>query len=126
MAPDTRQNIVVMLTLLFGHNFLAITFLTGLIVATAYSLWKPSRGAILLMVGFAFLLFAFQYEKHIADALIEQTTGSLITERQSGRIEWIIQKLLGKAATPLFYLTGVVSLGIGLFLLYKNKRGNFT
>ncbi len=122
MAPDTAQNVLVMAKLMVEHNFLAMTFLGGLIASTGYAFWKPSRGAILLMIGFGLLLFAFQYEKHIADALIEQTTGSLITERQSGRIEWFVQKILGRAATPLLYLTGVISLGIGSFLLYKNNK----
>lgn len=122
IAPDTTQNIGEMVKLLVGHNFLAIIFLGGVLASTAYSLWKPTRGAILFIIGFALLLFAFEYEKHIADALIEQTKGSLITERQSYRLEWLLNKILGKAATPLLYLTGIASLGLGGFLLLKEKK----
>ncbi len=122
MAPDTAQNVFVMAKLMIEHNFLAMAFLGGLIASMGYALWKPSRGAIFLMIGFGLLLFAFQYEKHIADALIEQTTGSLITERQSGRIEWLVQKVLGKAATPLLYLSGFASLCVGAFLLLKQRK----
>lgn len=119
MSPDTQQNISVMAKLLVGHNFFAILFLGSTILSTLYALWKPTRGAILLIIGFALLLFAFEYEKHIADALIEQTKGSLITERQSYRLEWIVEKILGKAATPLLYLAGVSNVGLGTFLLLR-------
>jgi len=122
MAPDTAQNLLVMAKLMIEHNFLAMVFLGGLMASAGYALWKPSRGIILIMIGFGLLLFAFQYEKHIADALIEQTTGSLVTARQSGRIEWVVQKILGKAATPLLYLTGFTSLCMGTFLLYKQHQ----
>jgi hypothetical protein len=77
-----------------------------------------------MMIGFALLLFAFEYEKHIADALILQTKGSLITERQSLRIDWLVDKILGKAATPLLYLSGFASLAAGVYMLFKTRNKN--
>lgn len=121
IAPDTTQNLSVMAKLLIGHNFLAIVFLGGILLATAYALYRPSRGAILFMIGFSLLLFAFEYEKHIADALIEQTKGSIITERESLRIDWFVEKILGKAATPLLYLSGLANLVLGAYLLLVKK-----
>lgn len=122
MSPDTQQNVTVMVQLIFEHNFLAIVFVLGILTATGYALYKPSRGAILLMIGCTLLLFAFEYNKHIVDGLLEQTKGSLITERESLRIDWFLNKFLGKAATPLLYLAGIAINAFGVFLLYKEKK----
>jgi hypothetical protein len=116
MAPDTQQNFLVAGMLLVEHNFFALFFLGGVILSVALGLWKPSRGAILLMVGFALLLFAFEYQKHIVDGLLEQTRGSLITERQSYRLEWLLDKTFGKILPPLFYFLGTVVTALGGYM----------
>jgi hypothetical protein len=116
MAPDTQQNFLVAGMLLVEHNFFALFFLGGVILSVALGLWKPSRGAILLMVGFALLLFAFEYQKHIVDGLLEQTRGSLITERQSYRLEWLLDKTFGKILPPLFYFLGTVVTAVGGYM----------
>ncbi|MCX7996447.1 MAG: hypothetical protein N2691_01650 [Patescibacteria group bacterium] len=121
MAPDTQQNLSIALALLFKHNGLAIVFLSGILASIGYALYRPCRGAILLIVGFALLLFAFEYEKHISGPLIEQTSTSLITERESWRLAWIIKKVLGKLVTPALYMVGVALLGIGAVLLRPTK-----
>lgn len=116
MAPDTQQNFLVAGMLLVEHNFFALFFLGGVILSVALGLWKPSRGAILLVVGFALLLFAFEYQKHIVDGLLEQTRGSLITERQSYRLEWLLDKTFGKILPPLFYFLGTVVTAVGGYM----------
>lgn len=119
IAADTQQNILVTLMLLVEHNFLAITFLLGILVSIGLAIYRPTRGAVLMIVGFSLLLFAFEYHKHIAEPLIEQTKGSLITERQSFRLAWLVEKILGRAVTPLAYLAGMVSVGVGGFLMKR-------
>jgi hypothetical protein len=68
------------------------------------------------MIGFALLLFAFEYQKHIVDGLLEQTRGSLITERQSYRLEWLLDKTFGKILPPLFYFLGTVVTAVGGYM----------
>lgn len=115
MAPDTQQNILVAMFLLVEHNFFAIVFLCGAIISTGLALYKPSRGAILMIIGFTLLLFAFEYQKHILEGLLEQTKGSLITERQSYRLEWILDKTFGKVLPPFLYFIGTIITGVGTY-----------
>jgi hypothetical protein len=122
MAPDTQQNIIVALFLLVAHNFFAIAFLGGAVISTGLALYKPSRGAILMIIGFTLLLFAFEYQKHIVEALLEQTKGSLITERQSYRLEWVLDKTFGKVLPPFLYLVGSITTAAGIYFEVKFLR----
>ncbi|QQS43829.1 hypothetical protein IPM65_06880 [Candidatus Roizmanbacteria bacterium] len=105
IAPDTQQNLLYTIYFILIHNFEAILYSVGIIIALIISLYKPSRGKILIMWGFIILLFAFEYDKHILEPLRQQTIGSLITERQSFRIEhtinYVTMRVLPKAL-PFF------------------------
>ncbi len=90
IAPDTRQNLMYTVYFIILHNFEAILYSAGIFIALIMALYKPTRGKILIMCGFIILLFAFEYDKHILEPLRQQTIGSLITERQSYRIEHTI------------------------------------
>jgi hypothetical protein len=124
MAPDTQQNILVAMFLLIEHNFFAIAFLGGAIVSTGLALYKPSRGAVLMIIGFTLLLFAFEYQKHIVEGLLEQTKGSLITERQSYRLEWVLDKTFGKVLPPFLYLVGSIITAAGIYFEVKFLKRN--
>lgn len=97
IAPDTRQNILYTIYFIIIHNYEAIFYALGIILVTLWALYKPSRGKILMMWGCIILLFAFEYEKHILEPLRQQTLGSLVTERQSLRIEYVVNKFFTKA-----------------------------
>lgn len=90
MSPDTQQNILYTIYFILIHNAVALFYTAGIVGATLWSLWKPTRGKILILWGFAILLFAFEYDKHILEPLRQQTIGSLVTERPSWRIEQTI------------------------------------
>jgi hypothetical protein len=124
-APDTIQNIVVAIKLLVLHNYVAIILFVFTVSSAVLSVWKPKRAFILLMIGFCLLLVRFEYQKHIKDALFEQTKNSLITERESARIERLVSIGIRKIApTFLFFAGGTcVVLGIAMtFQSIQNKR----
>ncbi len=126
MSPDTQQNILYALFFLVLHNYEAIAYALGLAIATVIGLRKPSRGRILLMVGFALLLLSFEYSKHIQDPLLEQTKQSLITERYSSRLERVITLTIDRVAPYTLTVGGVTGICIGGFLelhtLIRKKR----
>jgi len=126
MSPDTQQNILYALFFLVLHNFVAIAYASGLAIATIIALLKPSRGRILLMVGFSLLLLSFEYSKHIQDPLLEQTKQSLITERYSSRLERVITVAIERGAPYTLTVGGVTGICIGGFLelhtLIRKKR----
>src|SRR4030042_1027708 len=90
VSPDLSQNIIVTLYLLFSHNFEAFAYLTGLIISITLSIYRPSRFTTFCFLGFAILLFSFEYDKHIIVGLREQTIQSLITINPHYRLQRII------------------------------------
>ncbi|MBP9691176.1 hypothetical protein KBD81_03805 [Candidatus Woesebacteria bacterium] len=115
MSPDTQQNIIVAVYLIVLHNFEAILYSVGIGATTLWALYKPTQGKILILWGFIFLLFAFEYDKHILEPLKKQTLNSLITERQSVRIEYVITKTFTKAVPLALPFTGWSLVIIGVF-----------
>ena len=119
IAPDTQQNILYTIFFLFLHNGIAIFFAFGIAVSVIWALIRPSRSAVFSIVGFSLLLLGFEYNKHIVEPLIQQTQGSLITERQSYRLAWLVEKVLGKVMPVLLYGVGLCSLLFSVFLFRK-------
>jgi len=122
MSPDTLQNIIVAAKLFIEHNFFAIFFFIGNIVSTILALYKPKRAFILFMIGFSLLLLGFEYQKHIKEALYVQTKTSIITERESYRLERIISVSILKIAPILLETTGTLSILTGVVLLLAPKH----
>jgi len=120
MSPDTQQNIIYALILLVLHNSTAIIYAFGLVMSIFVGLIKPSRARILFMVGFALLLLAFEYGKHIQEPLLEQTKQSLITERYSARIENVITLGIGRAAPLGLQVIGVSCISLGVLMGLRN------
>lgn len=105
IAPDTQQNIIYTVYFILTHNFEAILYSSGIFFMLLWILYKPSRAKFLVFLGFIILLFAFEYKKHIVEGLVEQTRNSLITERQSFRLERYLSIILEKLVPlvlPLF------------------------
>jgi len=121
MSPDTLQNIIIAARLLVQHNFIAIFFFLGIIISTIFALFKPKRAFILFMIGFSLLLLGFEYQKHIKDALYVQTKTSIITERESYRLERIISVSILKVAPVVLETMGTLSILIGTVLLITPK-----
>ncbi|PIZ64284.1 hypothetical protein COY14_05115 [Candidatus Roizmanbacteria bacterium CG_4_10_14_0_2_um_filter_36_9] len=97
------------------HNALAVIYSLGIVVSTCLLFYKPTRAKVLILWGFVILLFAFEYEKHILEGLKEQTINSLITERQSVKIEYYVTKILTKAVPFVLPIIGWVLVIAGAF-----------
>lgn len=114
MAPDTVQNIKVMIDLIFLHNFLAIMYAIGILISILISIYRPSRAATLMLLGFITLLFAFEYSKHIAEPLYNQTLNSLVTVRQSPRIERLLYIFLMRLLPLGLPIVGWILVALGV------------
>src|SRR3989338_11337040 len=122
-APDTQQNILYTAYFIGLHNFEAVLYSTGIIFTTLWMLYKPSRAKILILWGFIFLLFSFEYKKHIVEGLTEQTINSLITERQSYRIERYVNVTLNKLLPLALPLAGwILIVGGTVLKIYEHQR----
>ncbi|OGK35550.1 hypothetical protein A3F59_05020 [Candidatus Roizmanbacteria bacterium RIFCSPHIGHO2_12_FULL_38_13] len=123
MSPDTQQNIFYTVYFILLHNFEAVLYSCGIIFTTLWMLYKPSRAKILILWGFIFLLFSFEYKKHIVEGLTEQTINSLITERQSYRIERYVNVTLNKLVPLALPLGGwILIVGGTVLKIYEHQR----
>lgn len=118
IAPDTQQNMLYTIYFMILHNYEAMFYLGGSMVMALWILYRPSRAKFLLFLGFVILLFAFQYEKHIVDPLLEQTTNSLITERESWRIERYLTLFLGRLVPLVLPVVGWALIIAGAVIRY--------
>ena len=106
VSPDLRQNIIVTLYLLFSHNYIAIAYFSGMILGIVLSVWKPSRFAVFIFLGFGLLLFAYEYDKHIIAGLREQTLKSLITITPHYRLQRFVNLALSDLMPVVLYVIG--------------------
>ncbi len=120
ITPDLRQNIIVTLYLLFSHNYIAIAYLIGLVISIVLSIYKPSRFTTFCFLGFAILLFSFEYDKHIISGLREQTLRSLITTTPHFRLQRLIDLTISEIFPILFYIIGWAFLFLAI--IYAAKK----
>lgn len=106
IAPDLQQNIIITLYLLFSHNYEAIAYFTGLVISIGLALYRPSRFTTFALLGFAILLFSFEYDKHIIVGFREQTVRSLITLQPHYKLQKLLNLVISELLPVLFYVTG--------------------
>ena len=106
LAADLQQNIMVTVYLLFSHNYIAFAYFTGLIISIILSIKWPSRFSTYSFLGFAILLFSYEYDKHIIEGLRQQTLRSLITLPPHLRFQRLISVTITEILPILFYIAG--------------------
>lgn len=106
VSPDLQQSIFTTLYLLFSHNYEALAYFTGMVIGIILLIKKPSRFATFIMLGFALLLFQFEYDKHIIVAFRDQTIRSLATAQPHYRFQRIIDVIITELLPILFYCLG--------------------
>lgn len=130
ITPDLQQNILVTVYLLFSHNYIAFAYFAGLILSIALAIYRPSRFTTFAFLGFAILLFSFEYDKHIINAFREQTMRSLITMQPHYRLQHYINLVITELLPVLFYITGWFFLYLAIYygaakMGKKGKKLNF-
>jgi ABC-type dipeptide/oligopeptide/nickel transport system permease component len=105
---DLWQNIISTIYLLFAHNYIAFAYFTGVVIGIGLAFYRPSRFSTLVLLGFAILLFSFEYDKHIIEPLRQQTLNSLITGTPHYKVQRIINLLISDILPILFYICGWV------------------
>ncbi|CAN5133713.1 hypothetical protein BH09PAT2_BH09PAT2_06950 [soil metagenome] len=122
MAPDTQQNILYTIYFILLHNFEAIFYVGCIVLITLWALYLPTRAKIIILWGFIALLFVFEYNKHILEPLREQTINSLITVRQSSRIENYINRVTIRIIPRGLPILGWLLIIAGSVIEVKNIR----
>ncbi|OGG20658.1 hypothetical protein A3D03_01835 [Candidatus Gottesmanbacteria bacterium RIFCSPHIGHO2_02_FULL_40_13] len=106
ITPDLRQNIIVTAYLLFSHNYIAFAYFIGLIISIILSIKWPSRFSTFSFLGFAILLFSYEYDKHIIEGFRQQTMRSLITLQPHLRFQRLISVTITEILPIFFYVAG--------------------
>ena len=121
MAPDLQQNIITTIYLFFSHNYIALVYIAGIVLGVGLSLWRPSRFATLVLIGFAVLLFSFEYDKHLIAPLRDQTIRSFITEKPHFRLQRIIDVTVSEIVPVGFYIAGWGCLFISIIFAARRE-----
>jgi hypothetical protein len=106
MTPELQKNTINTIYLLFSHNYIAFVYLTGILISTFLAITRPSRYAVLLLLGFIILLFSFEYDKHIIVPFREQTLKSLITSTPHYKLTKLIDIIIADIIPIITYLAG--------------------
>ena len=122
VTPELQQNIFVTVYLLFSHNYIAFAYFIGMVIGIGLSLNRPSRFATFILLGFAILLFSYEYDKHIIDAFRQQTVRSLITIQPHYKLQKIIDLLITEILPILFYVLGWVMIFTALIFGAKSQN----
>lgn len=77
LPPTAEQALTQTLYATINHNLPVLVYISGAILVVGLLLLKPNRKLILFLLGFVLLAFQFEYVKHIADPLLEQTQTSI-------------------------------------------------
>lgn len=120
IPSDLGQNILVTIYLLFTHNYIAIAYFIGLIISIIMAVYKPSRFTTFTLLGFAILLFSFEYDKHIIAGFREQTINSLITATPHYKLQKILDLVISEIFPVLFYVTGWFFIYLAIFYGARN------
>lgn len=115
VAPDLQQNIIITLYLLFSHNYEAMAYFTGLVISIGLAVYRPSRFTVFAFLGFAILLFSFEYDKHIITGFREQTISSLITIQPHFKLQKLLNLLISDLFPVLFYVSGWFFIYLSIF-----------
>lgn len=121
VGPDIEQAIRHTFKLTLLHNAYPVVLFFGILISVGFALHKPSRARILFAVGLSLLLMHFEYGKHIADPLLQQTQVTLTTDTVNHRFVWLVNKLITRII-PFFLLVGGVIATITSLLLSRLIR----
>lgn len=122
MSPMVQQGMIQLIYSTFLHNSQAIAFFIGIIVSLLLLLKKPERIYVLFLIGFTVLFIRFEYLKHIADPLQQQTVGVVVTDQGYQRTRRLIDIFINDLVPLAMYLIGWASLFLAMIL--GNKKVN--
>ncbi len=123
VTPDLSINISHTIYAMFIHNYILAAYLLGLFISIVLAIKKPTRFTILLILGFAILAFSFEYDKHIAEGLREQTLQSLITTKPHYQAQKWINIIIGEVMPIFLYIIGWLLIYLAIIIAcLKNKK----
>lgn len=120
IPQDLTKNIITTIYLLISHNYLPIAYSFGLLTSLILSVYRPTRFSVLLLFGFALLLFGFEYDKHIIVPFREQTLKSLITETPHYKLQKLVNIIISDLLPILFFTFGWLAIYIAI--IYKGIK----
>ena len=114
MNPNLKANFLSLLYTTWLHNNFAIAMVIGVFLTAAFLIFKPKRKYVFFLLGFLLLLVGFEYQKHFAKALEEQTIRTMLIENEDIVMRNFFEDFFQKAVSFFLWLAGwgLVFLGI--------------
>ena len=124
MQPTLQTGIFRFLYNTWAHNADALAYFMGIGITFLLLFHKPRRSLVLILIGFICLFIRFEYIKHVADPLRDQTVGAIIQGSQG--LQSTQQKLgvfFDEILPLMFYIGGWGGLFSGLWLMTLEAEG---
>lgn len=122
--PSFLANLIRTVYELISHNYVVIAYFSAFLISLFFAIKKPTRTNTLLVIGFALLVFNFEYEKHISEPLRAQTELSL-TRGGSFKKLRSLTKILFEFLVPIgTYFAGWTLILISLYANQLKKTKN--
>ena len=123
MLENLESTYIQTIYITFAHNKELMGYVFGFVIMTFVSLVKPTRSHLLATFGFLILGFGFEYDKHIINALREQTINALqVGQGISATYLNLVNVFLTHLLPILFWLAGWGVLLIGLIVSGGKKK----
>ncbi len=124
MNSVVQQGMIQLIYSTFLHNSEAMAFFMGIVISLLLLLKKPQRIYVLFLFGFTALFIRFEYLKHIADPLQQQTVGVVVTEQGYQRTRRLIDIFINDLIPLVLYIGGWGSLFVAIITTgRKNRKG---
>lgn len=117
-------SLITTIYLTYQHNQVALAFFAGILISITLAIIRPSRINVALIVGFILLLLGFEYDKHIAEPLLDQTLNSLSVEGASSKLNKLVSYSISFLIPIFMYIFGWGLVFLSISMLSLRKKNN--
>ena len=114
MGNDIKIGILSTIYTTWLHNNLAIGLFLGIAISALFLIFKPKRKLVFFFLGFLLLLLEFEYQKHFAKVLEQQTINSMIFQGQHLRTKSVLEDVFQKIIPFVLWLAGWMLVFLGI------------
>lgn len=122
MTQANQQGLFQLVYWTWLHNYEVIALAFGALLAILLMMKNPKRIYLLFFLGFSLLIFQFEWTKHIAQSLEQQTLQTVIVSDTQTKAKKLIDFTLNRLVPFATYLSGWGLIFMGMILGGRNTK----
>jgi hypothetical protein len=122
MTEANQQGLFQLIYWTWLHNYEVIALAFGAVLAIALMMRNPKRIYLLFFLGFSLLIFQFEWTKHIAESLEQQTLQTVIVSDTQTKARKLVDFTLNRLIPFGSYLGGWGLIFMGMIIGGRNKN----